>query len=57
MWTKWVANISVGEYFYANFDCIMLDVAPDYYNAMSCLGPSPLLRTHPFDAGVRNRVI
>ncbi len=52
-------NISVGEYFYANFDCIMLDVAPITIGRNVMFGPRVSLytATHPLDAGVRNRVI
>ena len=50
-------NISVGEYFYANFDCIMLDVAPITIGRNVMFGPRVSLytATHPLDAGVRNR--
>ena len=52
-------NISVGEYFYANFDCIMLDVAPITIGRNVMFGPRVSLytATHPLDAGVRNRII
>ena len=52
-------NIYLGERFYANFDCIMLDVAPIRIGANVMFGPRVSLytATHPLDSGVRNRVV
>lgn len=50
------ANISVGERFYANFDCVMLDVAKIRIGDHVMLGPGVHIYTacHPIDAAVRN---
>ena len=52
-------NIQIGDVFYANFDCIMLDVAPITIGKHVMFGPRVSLytATHPLDAGVRNRVV
>lgn len=49
-------NISVGDGFYANFDCIILDVAPVRIGSHVFFAPRVGLYTagHPIDAGVRN---
>lgn len=49
-------NISVGERFYANFDCVMLDVAKINIGDHVMLGPGVHIYTacHPIDAAVRN---
>lgn len=49
-------NITVGENFYANFDCIMLDVASITIGDNVMFGPRATLctATHPIDAAVRN---
>ncbi|MHC5372201.1 sugar O-acetyltransferase [Enterococcus sp. LJL120] len=49
-------NISIGENFYANYDCIMLDVAPIEIGDNVMFGPRVGLYTagHPIDAAVRN---
>lgn len=48
-------HISVGEMFYANFDCIMLDVCPITIGDNTMFGPrvSLLTASHPIDAQVR----
>ncbi len=48
-------NISVGECFYANFDCIILDVCPVTIGDRVMLGPRVCIYTasHPLDAGIR----
>ncbi len=48
-------NISVGEKFYANFDCIMLDVCPITIGDYTMFGPrvSLLTASHPIDAEIR----
>ena len=45
-------NIRVGENFYANYDCIMLDSAPITIGAECMFGPRVLLitATHPVEA-------
>ncbi len=49
------ANIRVGEGFYANFDCIILDVAPVTIGRNVFFAPRVGVYTaaHPIDAGVR----
>ncbi len=49
-------NISIGENFYANFDCIILDVAKVTIGKNCLLGPRVCIYTpvHPIDAAVRN---
>lgn len=49
-------NIHVGDYFYANFDCVILDVAPVHMGSHVFLAPRVGIYTagHPIDAGVRN---
>lgn len=48
-------NISIGEGFYANFDCIMLDGAPIRIGERVCFGPRVGLYTanHPIDKDIR----
>lgn len=50
-------NIHIGDHFYANFDCIILDVCPVTIGDNVLLGPRVSIFTaaHPIDAGVRNR--
>ncbi|WEV44877.1 sugar O-acetyltransferase [Streptococcaceae bacterium ESL0687] len=50
-------NIHIGEGFYANLDCVFLDVAPIKIGKNVMFGPrvSLITATHPLDAGVRNR--
>lgn len=50
------SNITVGEDFYANFDCIMLDVAPITIGNNVMFGPRVGLYTagHPTPADIRN---
>lgn len=49
-------NLHVGQHFYANYDCIFLDVAPITIGANVMLGPRVSLYTagHPIVASVRN---
>lgn len=49
-------NIYLGEGFYANFDCVMLDVCPIYIgdNCMLAPGVHIYTATHPLDATERN---
>ena len=49
-------NIFIGEHFYANFDCVILDVAPVHIGDNVFFAPRVNLYTagHPIDAGVRN---
>jgi maltose O-acetyltransferase len=48
-------NISVGERFYANFDCVMLDCAPIRIGDDCLLAPGVHIytATHPLDAALR----
>jgi len=50
------AHISIGERFYANFDCVMLDVCPITIGDNTMFGPrvSLLTASHPIDADIRN---
>ena len=50
-------NTYLGENFYANMDCVFLDVAPITIGDDVMLGPKVSLITasHPIDADVRNR--
>jgi maltose O-acetyltransferase len=50
-------NISIGENFFSNFDCIMLDVAKITIGKNVMFGPRVGLYTacHPIDPGVRTR--
>lgn len=49
-------NIHVGEHFYANFDCVILDVAPVHFGDHCMLAPQVGLytATHPLDPHERN---
>lgn len=49
-------NIFVGKDFYANFDCIMLDVCPIHIGDSCMLAPGVHIytATHPLDAQERN---
>lgn len=49
-------NISLGDGFYANYDCIILDVAPVTIGRNVFFAPRVGVYTaaHPIDAGVRN---
>jgi maltose O-acetyltransferase len=50
------SNISVGENFFANFNCVFLDVCPIKIGKNAMLGPSVHLLTpeHPLDPKERN---
>ena len=50
------ANISLGDRFYANYDCIILDVCPVTIGERVLLGPRVGIYTaaHPLDAAVRS---
>lgn len=49
-------NIFLGKDFYANFDCVMLDVCPIRFgdNCMLAPGVHIYTATHPLDAEARN---
>lgn len=49
-------NIFVGNNFYANFDCVILDVCPVHIgdNCMLAPGVHIYTATHPLDAAARN---
>lgn len=49
-------NIHIGDHFYANFDCVILDVAPVYIGDHVFIAPRVGIYTaaHPIDAGIRN---
>lgn len=49
-------NIYLGENAYANFNCIILDVAPVYIGKNVMLAPSVMIltATHPLEAEARN---
>ena len=48
-------NVHVGERFYANFDCVSLDVCPAEFGADCLLGPGVRVYTaiHPLHADER----
>jgi maltose O-acetyltransferase len=48
-------NITLGDAFYANFGCVMLDVAPIVIGAHVLLGPAVQIyaATHPLSASMR----
>ncbi len=50
------SHIFIGAHFYANYDCIILDVCPVTIGDDVFLGPRVCIytATHPIDAGVRN---
>ena len=50
------SNIYIGDYFYANFDCIVLDVAEVHIGSHVLFGPRVCVFTpnHPIDAEIRN---
>ena len=50
------ANIYIGDNFYANYDLIMLDVAPNRIGNDCMIGPRVSIYTaaHPIDSNVRN---
>lgn len=52
----YASNLHIGSHFYANYDCIFLDVAPIRIGNQVMLGPRVSLYTagHPIDADVRN---
>lgn len=54
-WCDYGYNIHVGDGFYANFDCVVLDVCPVEFGANCLLGPGVHVytATHPLDAGER----
>ena len=49
------SQITIGNHFYANFDCVILDVCPVTIGNHVLLGPQVGIYTpsHPIDAGVR----
>ena len=47
-------NIYLGKEFYANFDCVMLDVCPIHIGNNCMLAPGVYTATHPLDADERN---
>ena len=52
-------NTYIGEKFYANFDCIILDVAEVHIGDNCLFGPRTCIYTpcHPIDADIRNMFI
>jgi len=51
------SHIHIGDNFYANYDCIMLDVCDIYIGDNVLFGPRVSIYTaaHPIDTGVRSR--
>lgn len=49
-------NIHIGDYFYANFDCVFLDVAPIVFGDHVFVAPRCCFYTagHPIDSTIRN---
>lgn len=56
-WCDYGYNISVGENFFANFNCIMLDAAPITFGNNVFIGPNCGFYTssHPLDIVTRNQ--
>ena len=56
LYVDYGANIYIGDNFYANYDLIMLDVAPIRIGNDVLIGPRVSIYTagHPIDASVRN---
>ena len=52
-------NIYIGESFYANFDCIILDVAEVHIGDNCFFGPRTSIYTpnHPTDVEIRNKAV
>lgn len=52
-------QISIGDHFYANYDCIIVDVCPVTIGSRVLLGPRVCIFTagHPTDAGVRGSLL
>lgn len=52
-------HITIGNNFYANYDCIIIDVAPVVIGDNVFFGPRVGLYTagHPIDAGIRNSLL
>ena len=52
-------NIFLGENFFANFDCVFLDLAPIRIGCGTLIGPKVQLLTahHPFDAATRGTAL
>jgi maltose O-acetyltransferase len=52
-------NLHVGENFYANYGCVVLDCAPVHIGANVFLGPGVHIYTaeHPLESGLRNQGI
>ncbi len=50
------SNITVGDNFYANFNCVILDAAPVTFGRNVFIGPNCTFSTsgHPIDAPTRN---
>lgn len=57
--TDYGCHTSIGDNFYANYDCIIIDVCPVTIGKNVFLGPRVCIYTaaHPIDAGVRNSLI
>lgn len=55
--TDYGCNTYIGEHFYANYDCIFIDVAKIHIGDNVFLGPRVCLYTagHPIDADIRKR--
>lgn len=57
--TDYGCNTSIGENFYANYDCIIIDVCSVTIGRNVFLAPRVCIytATHPIDAGVRNSLL
>lgn len=57
--TDYGCHTSLGDHFYANYDCIIIDVCPVTIGSHVFLGPRVCIytATHPIDAEVRNSFI
>jgi len=58
-WCDYGYNITIGNYFFANFNCIMLDAAPIKFGEHVFIGPNCSFYTsgHPLDVKLRNNGI
>lgn len=55
-WCDYGYNITIGDHFFANFNCIMLDAAPIKFGNNVFIGPNCSFYTsgHPLDVNQRN---
>lgn len=56
-WCDYGYNITIGDHFFANFNCVMLDAAPITFGNHVFIGPNCGFYTssHPLDVTTRNK--